>query len=51
MSSGNHGQSLETTVAQVVADHLGVDVDDVTVIQGDTRRRRSGRAPAAAAAP
>jgi aerobic carbon-monoxide dehydrogenase large subunit len=36
MSSGNHGQSLETTVAQVVADRLGVDVDDVTVIQGDT---------------
>ena len=36
MSSGNHGQSLETTMAQVVADHLGVDVDDVTVIQGDT---------------
>ena len=36
MSSGNHGQSLETTVAQVVADRLGVDVDDVTVVQGDT---------------
>ena len=36
MSSGNHGQSLETTVAQVIADRLGVDVDDVTVIQGDT---------------
>jgi aerobic carbon-monoxide dehydrogenase large subunit len=36
MSSGSHGQSLETTVAQVVADRLGVDVDDVTVIQGDT---------------
>ena len=36
MSSGNHGQSLETTVAQVIADRLGVDVDDVTIIQGDT---------------
>ncbi|MET0458420.1 MAG: xanthine dehydrogenase family protein molybdopterin-binding subunit [Ilumatobacteraceae bacterium] len=36
MSSGNHGQSLETTIAQVVADRLGVDVDDVTVVQGDT---------------
>ena len=36
MSSGSHGQSLETTVAQVVADELGVDIDDVTVIQGDT---------------
>ena len=36
MSSGNHGQSLETTIAQIVADRLGVDVDDVTVVQGDT---------------
>ena len=36
MSSGSHGQSLETTIAQVVADRLGVDVDDVTVVQGDT---------------
>jgi carbon-monoxide dehydrogenase large subunit len=36
MSSGNHGQSLETTVAQVIADRLGVDVDDVTIVQGDT---------------
>jgi len=36
MSSGSHGQSLETTIAQVVADRLGVDVNDVTVSQGDT---------------
>ena len=36
MGTGTHGQSLETTIAQVVADDLGVDVDDVTVIQGDT---------------
>ena len=36
MSSASHGQSVETTVAQVVADHLGVDFDDVTVVQGDT---------------
>ena len=36
MSSGSHGQSLETTIAQVVADRLGVHVDDVTVVQGDT---------------
>src|SRR5262249_2658849 len=28
VGSGSHGQSLETTVAQVVADHLGVDVND-----------------------
>ena len=51
MSSGSHGQSLETTIAQVVADELGVDIDDVTV---DPGRHRVGavrrRAPAAAAA-
>ena len=36
MGSGSHGQSLETTVAQVVADSLGVHVDDVVLLQGDT---------------
>ena len=30
------GQSHETTLAQLCADHLGVDLDDVTVITGDT---------------
>lgn len=34
--SGNHGQSVETTLAQVVAEELGVDVDQVRVVQGDT---------------
>src|SRR5439155_9689533 len=34
--SGSHGQGLETTTAQVVAEHLGIDVDDITVHQGDT---------------
>ncbi|MGE0880296.1 MAG: xanthine dehydrogenase family protein molybdopterin-binding subunit [Acidimicrobiia bacterium] len=36
LASGAHGQGLETTTAQLVAEHLGVDVDDVTVHQGDT---------------
>jgi carbon-monoxide dehydrogenase large subunit len=31
-----HGQSHETTFAQVVADQLGVSVDDVEVLHGDT---------------
>ncbi|MDH4103999.1 MAG: xanthine dehydrogenase family protein molybdopterin-binding subunit, partial [Thermoleophilia bacterium] len=31
-----HGQSHETTFAQVVADQLGVDVDEVEVLHGDT---------------
>ncbi len=32
----SHGQSLETTIPQVVADTLGVDIDDVVLLQGDT---------------
>jgi len=31
-----HGQSHETTWAQIVADQLGVDVDQVEVLHGDT---------------
>ncbi|MFI0445540.1 xanthine dehydrogenase family protein molybdopterin-binding subunit [Actinomadura sp. 6N118] len=33
-----HGQGHETTLAQVVADQLGVGLDDVTVVSGDTDR-------------
>ena len=36
MSTGSHGQSLETTVVQVVADELGVTIDDVRFHQGDS---------------
>ncbi|GBC75736.1 Caffeine dehydrogenase subunit alpha [archaeon HR06] len=36
VSSSPHGQSLETTLAQVVADELGVSYEDVVVIYGDT---------------
>jgi len=36
LGTGSHGQSIETTMAQVVAEHLGVDYDDVAVLQGDT---------------
>jgi carbon-monoxide dehydrogenase large subunit len=35
-TAASHGQSYETTVAQVVADELGLDVADVRVIQPDT---------------
>src|SRR5262249_45377411 len=31
-----HGQGEETTFAQIVADELGVDIDDVLVVHGDT---------------
>ena len=33
-----HGQGHETTLAQVVADQLGVGLEDVTVVTGDTDR-------------
>src|SRR5439155_22117571 len=36
LGSGAHGQGLETTTAQLVAENLGVDYADVTVRQGDT---------------
>ena len=38
IGSGAHGQGLETTTAQLVAENLGVDYADVTVRQGDTER-------------
>jgi carbon-monoxide dehydrogenase large subunit len=36
--SHSHGQGHETTFAQVVADRLGIAVDDVDVVHGDTGR-------------
>jgi carbon-monoxide dehydrogenase large subunit len=40
--SSAHGQGHETTFAQVVADHLGVSPDDVSVVHGDTRSGPEG---------
>ncbi|MDE3205072.1 MAG: xanthine dehydrogenase family protein [Acidobacteriota bacterium] len=34
VGSGSHGHSLETTIPQVVADHLGCALDDVVLRQG-----------------
>ena len=31
-----HGQGLETTLAQIVAEHLGSRFDDIRVVQGDS---------------
>ena len=31
-----HGQGEETTFAQIAADELGVDIDDISVLHGDT---------------
>jgi aerobic carbon-monoxide dehydrogenase large subunit len=36
LGTTSHGQSVETTMAQIVADTLGVAYDDVTVVQGET---------------
>jgi carbon-monoxide dehydrogenase large subunit len=36
LGTTSHGQSVETTMAQVVADTLGVAYDQVTVIQGQS---------------
>ena len=32
----SHGQGLETTLAQIVAEHLGARFEDVRVVQGDS---------------
>ncbi|MFD9895732.1 xanthine dehydrogenase family protein molybdopterin-binding subunit [Amycolatopsis sp. NPDC059027] len=34
----SHGQSHETTMAQIVADELGLEFDRVQIVQGDTDR-------------
>src|SRR5436305_6222647 len=34
--ASRHGQGQETSFAQIVADQLGVDISDITVIHGDT---------------
>ncbi len=43
LGTGSHGQGLETTMAQVVAEELGIDIDDVIVVQGDTASSPFGR--------
>ena len=32
----SHGQGLETTLAQIVAEHLGVRLEDVRIVHGDS---------------
>ncbi len=40
--SHSHGQGHETTFAQVVSDQLGISIDDVEVVHGDTGRSDYG---------
>ncbi|MBW8827608.1 MAG: molybdopterin-dependent oxidoreductase, partial [Acidobacteria bacterium] len=37
LGTTSHGQSVETTMAQVVADAIGVDYADVTIVQGTSQ--------------
>jgi aerobic carbon-monoxide dehydrogenase large subunit len=37
-----HGQGEETTFAQIVADEIGVDVNDIKVVHGDTDKTPMG---------
>jgi carbon-monoxide dehydrogenase large subunit len=38
VSAASQGQGHATTLAQVLADELGVDLDAVTIVEGDTER-------------
>ncbi len=37
-----HGQGIETSFAQIVADELGISLDDIVVVHGDTARTPQG---------
>lgn len=40
--SSSHGQGHDTTFAQIVSDKLGVDIDKIQIIQGDTEKVQHG---------
>jgi carbon-monoxide dehydrogenase large subunit len=40
--SGSQGHSVETTICQIVADRLGVDIGDIQIVLGDTGATPSG---------
>ncbi|MDX1501451.1 MAG: molybdopterin cofactor-binding domain-containing protein [Thermoanaerobaculia bacterium] len=42
VGTSSHGQGHQTTFAQIVADTLGIDIDQVDVIEGDTREVQFG---------
>jgi carbon-monoxide dehydrogenase large subunit len=42
IGSSPHGQGEETTFAQIIAEELGVPVEDITVVHGDTARTPQG---------
>jgi carbon-monoxide dehydrogenase large subunit len=42
VGTSGHGQGHETTFAQIVSDVLGVDYDDVEIVEGDTDEIQQG---------
>jgi carbon-monoxide dehydrogenase large subunit len=42
VGTSNHGQGHETTYAQVVSDKLGIPIEDVRIVEDDTREVREG---------
>ena len=42
MGTGSHGQSIETTMTQIVADEMGVSVEDIHFTQADTAAAQYG---------
>jgi carbon-monoxide dehydrogenase large subunit len=38
----SHGQGLETTLAQIVAEHLGVRIEDIRIVHGDSAATAGG---------
>ena len=48
MGTHSQGQGTATTMAQVIADRLGVPYEDVTVFEGDSAAAASAPGPAAA---
>src|SRR5208283_945463 len=40
--SHSHGQGHETTFAQLVSSHLGIPIDNISIVQGDTDKVQFG---------
>jgi carbon-monoxide dehydrogenase large subunit len=45
LGTASHGQGLRTTIAQIIADEVGVNIARIHVIEGDTDRTPYGWAP------
>ena len=43
LSTGSHGQGVETTMAQIASDELGIPAGEIAIVQGDTGKTPYGR--------